>query len=117
MNDSQQLKRGPVAPFNPNPNWPSGYFQVLEELGVDERRQPFYAHWVRRFFSRQQKMIYAHVLNKGPMGVISPLDTLCGVCQAPANRAYDHYEERTGISGFVDSAYFPSAVESLRFAF
>jgi len=55
MNDSQQLKRGPVAPFNPNPNWPSGYFQVLEELGVDERRQPFYAHWVRQFFRRQQK--------------------------------------------------------------
>ena len=22
MNDSQQLKRGQVAPFNPNPRWP-----------------------------------------------------------------------------------------------
>jgi len=54
MNDSQQLKRGQVAPFNPNPKWPTGYFQVLEELGVEERRQPFYAHWVRQFFNRQQ---------------------------------------------------------------
>ena len=45
MNDSQQLKRGQVAPFNPNPRWPTGYFQVLEELGVEERRRPFYAHW------------------------------------------------------------------------
>jgi len=27
---------------------------VLEELGVEERRQPFYAHWVGQFFNRQQ---------------------------------------------------------------
>ena len=65
MNDSQQLKRGPVAPFNPNPNWPSGYFQVLEELGVDERRQPFYAHWVRQFFRRQQKRKSRRNLGRG----------------------------------------------------
>jgi hypothetical protein len=26
-----------------------GYFQVLEELGVEEPRRPFYAHWVRQF--------------------------------------------------------------------
>ncbi len=55
MNDSQQLKRGQVAPFNPNPRWPTGYFQVLEELGVEERRRPFYAHWVRQFFNHQQE--------------------------------------------------------------
>ena len=55
MNDSQQLKRGQVAPFNPDPRWPAGYFQVLEELRVEERRHPFYAHWVRQFFKRQQK--------------------------------------------------------------
>ncbi|MBN1775727.1 MAG: integron integrase [Clostridiales bacterium] len=41
-----------VAPFNPDPRWPSGYFQVLEELGVPSRRRPFYAHWVRQFFKR-----------------------------------------------------------------
>ena len=29
MNDSQQLKRGQVAPFNPEPRWPAGYFHVL----------------------------------------------------------------------------------------
>jgi integrase len=39
-----------AAPFNPNPRWPDGYFQVLAALGVEERRHPFYVHWVRRFF-------------------------------------------------------------------
>lgn len=43
MRDSQ-LKQCEVAPFNPNPKWPSGYFQVLEELGVEEQRRPFYAY-------------------------------------------------------------------------
>ena len=55
MKGGQQLKRGQVAPFNPNPRWPTGYFQVLEELGVEERRRPFYAHWVRQFFKRHQE--------------------------------------------------------------
>ena len=32
MNDNQHIRRGRVAPFNPNPRWPSGYFLVLEEL-------------------------------------------------------------------------------------
>jgi len=41
-----------VAPFNPNLRWPQGYFQVLEEMGVPERRRGFYAHWVRQFFNR-----------------------------------------------------------------
>ncbi len=54
MNNSQKLKRGKVAPFNPDPMWPAGYFQVLEELGVQERHRPFYTHWVRQFFNRQQ---------------------------------------------------------------
>lgn len=43
---------GAVAEFNPNPRWPQGYFQVLEEMGVEERRRGFYAHWVRQFFNR-----------------------------------------------------------------
>ncbi|MFP3870483.1 MAG: integron integrase, partial [Syntrophobacteria bacterium] len=55
MNEKQCWKRGQVAPFNPDPRWPAGYFQVLEELGVAERRRPFYASWVRQFFNRQQK--------------------------------------------------------------
>ena len=44
------MDRGPVRPFNPNPQWPAGYFQVLDGLGVEERVRSFYAHWVRRFF-------------------------------------------------------------------
>jgi|GEM_PF-4231544 len=52
MSDSQQRTRGRVAAFAPNPRWPQGYFQVLEELGVEERRRPFYTHWVRQFFNR-----------------------------------------------------------------
>lgn len=103
-----------IAPFNPDPQWPRGYFQVLEELGVASQRRPFYAHWVRQaeeagitvhatphtlrhcFATHlleagqdirtvqellghsdvKTTMIYTHVLNKGSLGVISPLDTL-----------------------------------------
>ncbi|MFH1350725.1 MAG: hypothetical protein ABII26_07270 [Pseudomonadota bacterium] len=50
MDDSQQLQGGLVAPFNPNPRRPTGYSQVIEDLGVEEPRRPFYAHWVRQFF-------------------------------------------------------------------
>jgi len=42
----------PVAEFDPNPRWPTGYFEVLEEVGVPERERGFYAHWVRQFFNR-----------------------------------------------------------------
>ena len=42
MDNNQQSDRSPVAPFNPNPQWPTGYFQVLEELGVEKQRHPFY---------------------------------------------------------------------------
>ena len=54
MDNNQQSDRSPVAPFNPNPQWPTGYFQVLEELGVEKQRHPFYAHWVRQFFNQFQ---------------------------------------------------------------
>ena len=53
MNDSQRHKR-PVRPFNPNPQWPAGYFQVLDELGIETKRHAFYAHWVRQFFNHCQ---------------------------------------------------------------
>ena len=42
----------PVADFNPNPRWPAGFFEVLEEVGIPERERGFYAHWVRQFFNR-----------------------------------------------------------------
>jgi hypothetical protein len=43
---------GRVAAYNPKPEWPKGYFEVLHEMGVPERNRPFYAHWVRQFFNR-----------------------------------------------------------------
>ena len=50
MDNSHENNRRPVASFNPDPRWPSGYFQALEELGVKKAHRPFYAHWVRQFF-------------------------------------------------------------------
>jgi len=41
----------PVAAFNPNPRWPGGYFEVLEEMGVPEKQHGFYAQWVRELFN------------------------------------------------------------------
>ena len=52
MQNNQQSRRGPVAPFNTNPQWPQGYFRVLQEFGVEKPRYPFYAHWVRQFFKK-----------------------------------------------------------------
>lgn len=42
-----------VAPFNPNPRWPAGYFEVLEEVQVPESARPFYAGWVRQFLNQE----------------------------------------------------------------
>jgi hypothetical protein len=42
----------PVAAFNPNPQWPEGYLEVLGEVGVPEKQHGFYAHWVRQLFNR-----------------------------------------------------------------
>ena len=50
--DRRKAARGKVADFDPNPRWPQGYFQVLEEMGVETRHRGFYAHWVRQFFNR-----------------------------------------------------------------
>jgi hypothetical protein len=50
MGEQKAGKSRKVAEFNPSPRWPQGYFQVLEEMGVEERRRGFYAHWVRQFF-------------------------------------------------------------------
>ncbi|WP_457654095.1 phage integrase N-terminal SAM-like domain-containing protein [Rhodocaloribacter sp.] len=54
MDDIQRQPERRVAPFNPHPRWPAGYFRVLREQGVPERNAPLYAHWVRRFFQRRQ---------------------------------------------------------------
>jgi integron integrase len=46
-----QNNRKPVAPFDPAPRWPEGYFVVLAEAGIPAKQHPFFAHWVRQFFS------------------------------------------------------------------
>lgn len=52
MRQRKQRSALPVAKYDPNPRWPAGYFEVLEEVGVPERERGFYAHWVRQFFNR-----------------------------------------------------------------
>ena len=103
MNDSQQLKRGQVAPFNPNPRWPTGYFQVLEELGVEEPRRPFYAHWVRQFFNRQKKRKRRRDLGRGEIDAfIQALVADAGVADWQIVQARDalevYYEQFRGIA-------------------
>ena len=55
MDNNLQLHREPMAPFNTNPRWPQGSFQVLEALGVEQQQHSFYAHWVRQFFNQFQR--------------------------------------------------------------
>ena len=103
MNDIRQSKRGRVAPYNPNPRWPTGYFQVLEELGVEEARRPFYAHWVRRFFSSQQKGKPRHELGRGEIeAFIKSLASQSGVADWQVIQARDaleiYYEQFRGIA-------------------
>lgn len=47
----RQFIRKAPAPFNPNPVWPQGYFEVLQEAGIPKKVRPFFVHWVRQFFN------------------------------------------------------------------
>lgn len=40
-----------VAPFNPSPRWPDGYFEALADAGVQEERFHVYADHVRALFA------------------------------------------------------------------
>lgn len=53
MNNKDQQRE--AAPFNPNPKWPQGYYEVLEEAGVPGKQHAFYAQWVRQFFNAELK--------------------------------------------------------------
>ena len=64
MHNNQQSRRAPVAPFNPNPQWPQGYLQVLQDLGVEKQRHPFYSHWVRQLFNQFQRNRYRRDLGR-----------------------------------------------------
>jgi integron integrase len=54
MDDKKKTQARKVAPYNPNPRWPKGYYQVLHELGIESRHHSFYSHWVQRFFSEHK---------------------------------------------------------------
>lgn len=41
-----------VAEFNVAPQWPSEFFQVLDEVGIPQKLHSFYAQWVRQFFNK-----------------------------------------------------------------
>ena len=103
MNDNQRLKRGEVAPYNPNPRWPMGYFEVLEELGVEEPRRPFYAHWVRQFFNRQPERKPRRELGRVEIeAFIQALAAEAGVADWQVLQARDalevYYEQFRGIA-------------------
>ncbi|MFO8240573.1 MAG: integron integrase [Dissulfuribacterales bacterium] len=103
MKKSRHLKRGQVAPFNPDPRWPMGYFQVLEELGVEEPRRPFYVHWVRQFFNHQNKRKQRRDLGREEIeAFIQALAAEPGVADWQVVQARDaleiYYEQFRGIS-------------------
>ena len=80
-----------------------GYFQVLEELGVEEPRRPFYAHWVRQFFNRQQKRKRWRDLGRREIeAFIQALTTEAGVPDWQVVQARDalevYYEQFRGIA-------------------
>jgi integron integrase len=66
-----------VAPYNPNPRWPDGYFDVLTEVGVSKEQFLLYANWVRDLFryypgkprrslgANEIKQYLEHLVNSG----------------------------------------------------
>ena len=50
MRQRVQNKLISLSPYNPNPVWPDGYFDLLQEAGVHEDLFMIYANWVRDLF-------------------------------------------------------------------
>jgi len=101
-----------VAAFNPNPQWPQGYFEVLEEMGVEERRRPFYAHWVRQFFNRYAGRPRRELGRLEIEGFLGTLAEQSGVADWQVAQARDalevYYEQFRGIA--LDAPGAPPAV-------
>jgi len=50
IDNIQQKGRTADSPCDRHPQWPQGYIEILADMDVEERRRPFYVHWVRKFF-------------------------------------------------------------------
>lgn len=91
-----------VAPFNPDPRWPRGYFQVLEELGVPSKRRSFYAHWVRQFFKQHLTKRRRDLGRKEINAYLRVLSSSPGVADWQVRQAEDaleiYYEQFRGIA-------------------
>jgi len=103
MNKSNsQRQRRPVAPYNPNPRWPQGYFEVLEDLGIAAKRQPFYAHWVRQFFQQfpgQRRRDLGRPALERFLATLDNQDTVAAWQVAQAREAIElYYEQFRGIA-------------------
>jgi integrase len=112
-----KTKRHP-APYNPDPRWPGGYFQVLEELNIPKTRQPFYAHWVRLFFKRflkRRRRDLGGRINRisesasersryrGLLAHVTP--HILRHCSATSSGIRTGYTHRSGTFGFVNFHY------------
>jgi len=54
MDYEEKTQARKVAPYNPNPRWAKGYYEVLHEVRIEHQHDSFYSHWVSQFFSRHR---------------------------------------------------------------
>ena len=82
--DDIRRRSSEVAEFNPNPRWPRGYFEVLEELWIPDKHHSFYAHWVRQVFARELRSRRRRDLGSAETGFRGQ-DWLCSCAVAGCN--------------------------------
>ena len=117
MHQYESPERRPVRGWNPNPGWPNGYFQVLQELGVDKRYFPFYAHWVRLFFRRHLEGRRRQDLGRPEVRkFLNDLKNDPAVADWQAQQARDavvvYYEQFRGISLAASATPSPDRTQS-----